>query len=108
MNKFINRKSILKILILLIFFAIFLKIKLAYTAINFFTDTEIYFYTAYKLIHGQMLYKDIFFTNLPLFPYISAIYLFLTGGNIYGFYFTSSIEAVLVAVFIYKIVSYNF
>ena len=99
-----SRKSFFRYIILFIFISIFLGIKLANNSINFFTDTETYFYTGYKLLHGQRLYTDIFFTNLPLFPYISALYFLLTRGNIYAYYFTSSIEATLVAILIYKII----
>ncbi len=59
---------------------------------------------AYELLSGHKLYADIFFTNLPLFAYISEIYFLITKGDIYVFYFTSSLEAALVAMVIYKIV----
>lgn len=100
----ISNKTFLRGMILLLIIVIFLGIKLSNNAINFFTDTETYFYTAYELLHGKLLYKDIFFTNLPLFPYISAFYFFLTRGNIYGYYFTASVEAAFVGLVIYKIV----
>lgn len=67
------------------------------------SDTNIYFYTAYKLLQGQILYKDIFFTNFPLFPYISSIYFFITQGNINLFYLTSTFEVIIISILIYLI-----
>lgn len=68
------------------------------------SDTNIYFYTGYQLLQGKILYKDIFFTNFPLLPYISSLYFLLTAGNLPLFFFTSSIEAILVGFMIYIIV----
>lgn len=68
------------------------------------SDTNIYFYTGYKLLQGKILYKDIFFTNFPLFPYISALYFFLTNGNLPLFFFTAVVEVIITGFFIYKIV----
>lgn len=65
------------------------------------SDSEIYFYTSYKMLQGQMLYKDIFFTNLPLFPVISSLYFLLSGGNFLIYEFTSSFEAIFVSCLIY-------
>jgi hypothetical protein len=67
------------------------------------SDTNVYFYTAHLLLQGKMLYRDIFFTNLPLFPYIAAFYKLITGGNIVAFYATSALEAAAVAFFLHKI-----
>lgn len=68
------------------------------------SDTNIYFYTGYKLLQGQVLYKDIFFTNFPLFPYASALYVLLTRGNLPLFFFTSAVEVLVVGFIIYKII----
>lgn len=65
------------------------------------SDTNIYFYTAYEILHGKLLYKDIFFTNLPLFPYISSLYLFLSNKNILFYYFTPTIEISIITLLIY-------
>lgn len=81
----------------------FLLIKLSGLGIRL-SDTNIYFYTGYQLLQGKMLYKDIFFTNLPLFPYISGIYALLTGGNLTFYYFTAAVEAVITGFLIYVIV----
>jgi uncharacterized membrane protein len=59
------------------------------------SDTNVYFYTAYQMIHGKILYKDIFFTDFPLFPYISSLYFLVTNGNIQAFYLTSVIETIV-------------
>ncbi|MDP3941597.1 MAG: hypothetical protein Q8Q49_04805 [bacterium] len=68
------------------------------------SDTNIYFYTGYQLLQGNILYKDIFFTNFPLLPYISALYFILTNGNLPLFFFTASIEVILVGGIIYAII----
>lgn len=68
------------------------------------SDTNIYWYTAYKLVQGEILYKDIFFTNLPFFPHLSSIYFFLVGKNLLFYYFTSAIEVALAAFLIFLIV----
>ncbi len=68
------------------------------------SDTNIYFYTAYEILNGKLLYKDIFFTNLPFFPYISTFYLFLSNKNILFYYFTPTIEISIITILIYWIV----
>lgn len=68
------------------------------------SDTNIYWYTTYKLTQGEILYKDIFFTNLPLFPYLSAVYFFLVGKNLLLYYLTSAVEVTLTAFLIFLIV----
>lgn len=68
------------------------------------SDTNIYFYTAYEILQGKLLYKDIFFTNLPLFPYISSLYLFFSGKSILFYYFTPTIEISSISLLIYFIV----
>lgn len=78
----------------------FLLIKLTALGVRF-SDTNIYFYTAYQVLQGKLLYKDIFFTNFPLFIYISSIYHLLSGGNIYFYYFTAALESIGTAFLIY-------
>jgi hypothetical protein len=68
------------------------------------SDTNIYFYTAYELLQGKLLYRDIFFTNFPLFPYISAVYLFFSNKHILFYYLTPTIEISITALLIYYIV----
>ncbi|HRN95958.1 MAG TPA: glycosyltransferase family 39 protein [Candidatus Levybacteria bacterium] len=85
---------------------IFLLLKLSTTSIRL-SDTNVYFYTAYQILQGKLLYADIFFTNFPIFPYLSAIYLALSDENIYLYYFSSSIEIALTSVFIYAIIYYQ-
>ncbi len=87
---------ILSSVILLTFKATNLGIRLS--------DTNVYFYTAYQIAHGKTLYHDIFFTNLPLFPSISVLYYWLTGGNIQIYYLTSVIEIIVTSCLIFLIV----
>lgn len=68
------------------------------------SDTNVYFYTAHKLLEGQFLYTDIFFTNLPLFPLVSSVYLLISGSNIEFYYFTAIIEIIITSCLIYFIV----
>lgn len=89
--------------ILLISILFFLFIKLPHLSIRL-SDTNVYFYTAYNLLNQQLLYKDIFFTNLPLFPYISSLYQFITFGNLKLFYATALIEVIIITSLIFYIV----
>src|SRR4051794_16257865 len=67
------------------------------------SDSNFYFYTGYLLSQGKLLYKDIFFTNLPLYPNISTLYFWLTGKSIQAFYFTAVLEATVTGAIIYLI-----
>jgi hypothetical protein len=91
-----------KIIPLLFLIIIFLALKATNNEIRL-SDTNIYFNIAYQITHGKILYKDIFFSNFPLFSYVSSFYYFLTAGNIGLFYFTSSIEVVIITSLIYFI-----
>ncbi len=90
---------------LLSFLLIFFAAKVTNLGIRL-SDTNIYFNIAYQIIHGKILYKDLFFSNFPLFAYISSFYYFVTGGNINLFYLTSIIEIGVITFFIYLMV-YN-
>ena len=105
-NKIIRKDSLLyfKYLLLLIPITIFLWTKISSIAI-YFSDTNVYFYISYLILKGKILYKDIWFTNLPLFPYISALYLKLVNGNIYTYLFSGAIEAAIASLLIFYIVS---
>lgn len=89
--------------LLLLGIILFLIIKLPHLSIRL-SDTNTYFYTGYKLLQQNLLYKEIFFTNLPLFPYISSVYQMLTFGDIKMFYTTAFIEVIIIAFLIYIIV----
>lgn len=92
-------KKIIPLLFLIIFF---LTIKVASNGIRL-SDTNIYFNIAYQISRGEILYKDIFFSNFPFFSYVSSLYYFLTSKNIYLFYFTSAIEVSAITSLIYLI-----
>ncbi len=81
----------------------FLIIKLPDISIRI-SDTNIYFYTAYQILQGKILYKDLFFTNFPGFAYISSLYFLLTSGSPTLFYITSIIETIIISILIYYIV----
>jgi len=91
------------IALLVIPILLFLFLKLQHLSIRL-SDTNIYFYTGFRLLHQQFLYKDIFFTNLPLFPYISSIYYLISSGNIKIFYATALLEVIVITLLIYFIV----
>jgi hypothetical protein len=80
---------------------IFFIFKLANVGVRL-SDTNVYFYTAQELLKGKILYKDIFFTNLPLFPYWSSLY--TVFHNISFYYLTSAIEVIISGLLIYYIV----
>lgn len=88
---------------LLFIITAFLIIKITSLTIRL-SDTNIYFYTAYQLLQGKFLYKDIFFTNFPFFPYLSSLYFLILQGNPKWFYFTATLEAIGVGLLIYHIV----
>ncbi len=91
-----------KIIFLLFLLLPFLIIKIANNSIRL-SDTNIYFNIASQISQGKVLYKDIFFSNFPVFSYISSFYYTLTGKNIELFYFTSSIETAIITSLIYFI-----
>jgi hypothetical protein len=68
------------------------------------SDSNIYFYTGYQLLQGKVLYKDIFFTNFPLLPYISSLYFIILFGSLTLFFLTPALEASAVAILIYFLV----
>lgn len=71
------------------------------------SDTNIYFYTARELLQGKFLYKEIFFTNLPLFPYISVLYGTLVGWRLEYFFAIPIIEILIISFLIYRISFYH-
>lgn len=88
---------------LIILISFFLLLKITNLGIRL-SDTNIYFYTGYALLQGKILYKDIFFTNFPLLPYISSLYYLVTFKQLPLFYFTAAIEATITGFLIYKII----
>jgi hypothetical protein len=92
-------KKFIPLFFLIIFF---LSIKIANNGIRL-SDTNIYSNIADQMLHGKIIYKDIFFSNFPLFSYISFFYYLITFKNIYLFYFTSAIEISIIISFIYLI-----
>lgn len=92
-------KKFLPISILILVFFIF---KLSNFGIRL-SDSNIYFYTGYKLLQGKILYRDIFFTNFPLLPYISSLYFLLMAGNLKLFFLTPVIEVCTVVFLVYQI-----
>lgn len=85
---------------LLGFLLIFFAAKVVNLGIRL-SDTNIYFDIANQIIHGKILYKDLFFSNFPLFAYISSLYYLVTGGNINLFYLTSTMEVGVITFLIY-------
>ncbi len=65
------------------------------------SDTNIYFLTGKELLSGKILYKDIFFTNFPLIPYIASFYYLISGGNLLFYYFTAVLEISITSGIIY-------
>ncbi len=88
-----------KIIPFFLFVLLFFLIKLSTFGIRL-SDSNIYWYTGYELLQGNMLYRDIFFTNFPLFAYISAFYVFLLQGNLNLFFLTPALEAIITGTLI--------
>jgi len=88
---------------LLFIIAPFLLFKIFNLSVRL-SDSNIYFYTGYQLLHGQILYKDIFFTNFPLLPYASSLYFLLFFGNLKLFFLAPALEASAVTAMIYILV----
>lgn len=86
--------------ILLIIFFILLKASNIGVRLS---DTNIYFDLARRILEGKLIYKDLFFSNFPLFAYVSSFYYLLTFKNIILFYFTSIIEISIISLLIYCI-----
>ena len=85
---------------------IYLLIKIPGYGIRI-SDSNIYFYTAYEIINGNLLYKDIFFTNFPLFAYASSVYFYITGGNLALYTFLPVFEVIAIGFLIYKILLFQ-
>ncbi len=81
---------------------LFFIAKAANLAVRF-SDTNVYFYTAKELLTGKVLYKDIFFTNLPLFPYISAMYELIMGKSMELYYLTATLEVIVTGLLLFFI-----
>ncbi|MBI5044898.1 MAG: glycosyltransferase family 39 protein [Candidatus Levybacteria bacterium] len=82
---------------------LFLVIKLSTLHVRA-SDTSIYFYTAKELLSGKILYKDVFFTNFPLVPYIASFYYLISHGNLLFYFSTAFFESSFTALIIYKII----
>jgi hypothetical protein len=67
------------------------------------SDANIYFYTAYQILQGKLLYKDVVFTNLPLLPYFTALYYVILGGNLKLYFMTATVETIVVSFLLYII-----
>lgn len=83
--------------------SIFIGIKFQTLGVRL-SDTNIYFLTAKELLNGKILYRDIFFTNFPLIPYIASVYYLISGGNLIFYYFTATLEILATAFIMYYIV----
>lgn len=83
--------------------AVFIIIKLLAMHIRA-SDSNIYFYTAKEMLEGKLLYKDIFFTNLPIVPYVASLYFLISKGNLLFYFATAFIEATFCAALLYKII----
>lgn len=79
---------------------LFLLIKLPLSMVSL-SDTNVYIEMAHHLLQGKLLYKDMFLTNMPFFPYLSVVYLQLTRGNLSLFYCTAVFEALATSIIIY-------
>ncbi len=97
--------TILKVWGVFLVVGIFVLIRLANSGARL-SDTGIYIWTADQMLSGKLLYRDIFFTNLPLFPVWSAGYVNILRSNVEGFFLTAMVEsmiaALLVAVVVYR------
>lgn len=91
-----------KHLFIIFFLLLFFVAKITNLGVRL-SDTNIYFDVAYQISQGKLIYRDFFYANFPLFPYISSIYYFLVGKNIEFFYITSALEAIAVSLLIYYI-----
>jgi len=96
-------KKLLLLLPITLLISIFLLFKLDSLAIRL-SDTNIYFYTAKELLAGNVLYKDIFFTNFPLVPYVASFYFLISKGSLLFYFFTASMEVGLTAMLLFWIV----
>lgn len=99
-----SREKMKRYLPILIPIGIFLFLKITNLGIRM-SDTNIYFYTAYQLLLGKVLYRDIFFTNFPVLPYISMIYFYIVGKSLSWYYITAAIEASIVSFLLFYLIS---
>lgn len=83
--------------------ALFLLITLPFTGAAF-SDTNVYLLMGSRILGGELLYRDMLHTNLPLFPYVAALYQTVTAGSVYWYYATSLLECVAGAFGLFLIV----
>lgn len=81
------------------FFYFFIQFALSQYFV--FTDANLYLYYADQIAKGATLYKDLYMTNLPLIPYVSVLYKYITFGSLQGYYMTACIEALLSAAVLF-------
>jgi hypothetical protein len=92
----------LKHLPIFLFLLLFFIIKATNLGVRL-SDTNIYFDVAYQISQGKLIYRDFFYSNFPLFAFISTLYYFLVGKNIEFFYITSTLEVITITALIYYI-----
>lgn len=92
-----------KVIPLIFILTTFFLLKITNLGIRI-SDTNIYFNLAHQILQGKIIYKDIPFSNFPLFAYVSSFYYLLVGKNIELFYLTSTIEVLITTSLIYYIV----
>lgn len=87
---------------IVLFLLLFFVAKITNLGIRL-SDTNIYFDVANQIFQGKLIYRDFFYANFPLFPYVSSFYYFLVGKNIELFYITSALEVIIISSLIYFI-----
>lgn len=83
---------------------LFLLIKSLSVGVHL-SDTNVYIAIADAINRGSVLYKDIFFTNAPGYPYMARAYLWLSGGDVERFYAAAVFETALTGLLIFAILS---
>lgn len=78
-------------------------LKIGETAGFHITDANNYIYLAKLITQGKIIYKDIYFDNLPLMLYVSVIYRAVTFGSMQFFNMTSMLEKTAITILLYFI-----
>lgn len=94
--------NVLASALLLLAVILFLTIKINFLTPRF-SDSNFYFYLAHHLGKTGQLYKDFFFTNLPLFPYFLHL-LHRLGLAWHGLQLLPAIQAGLTTIILFLII----
>ncbi|MBI2675815.1 MAG: glycosyltransferase family 39 protein [Candidatus Aenigmarchaeota archaeon] len=89
-------------LILILFIAFFLAIKLPFVYYKF-SDENVYFYMGKMIAEGLMPYRDFFYANPPFHIYFISLLVKVFDSNIFALKLFPILESILISVMLFLI-----